>query len=260
MGSHGVGWVVAVAVLLMCLAAALASRAGAATERTPGDWRAVSRRGTRWRRVGALGFAATGWVLVFAAFTATLSPMSRETIAGNPIGAPPELVPAGQPTISAKPPAPDPLAALKPGDCVEVPIERAKDTTGAPTWKAGTPEPSDCGSVDANYRVLQIGPDSCTDPLYTLESAPKDKTGKPRYHLCLTFDWRTGVCYDTTAMETPSKVDCATPGEHIVQATAVLPNAVSGASCPRDGRGAVWVIWRKLELTVCFRGGDNPGT
>lgn len=242
-GSHGVGWVVAVAVLLFCLAAALASRADAAPK----------------RRVSALALAATGWILVFAAVMATLSPMTREAVAGNPIGVPPELVQAGQPTTSAKPTAPDPMASLKPGDCVEVPIERAKDASGAPTWKAGTPEPSDCNSVDANYRVLQNGPDPCTDPLYTLDSAPKDKTGKPRYHLCLTFDWRTGVCYDTTAMETPSKVDCATSGEHIVQATAVLANATSGTSCPRDGRGAVWVIWRKLELTVCFRGGDNPG-
>lgn len=258
MAGHGVGWVLAVAVLLLGLAAALASRTGGAPNRTR-DSKAAARIG-RPRRAGAVAFAALGWLLVFATATATLAPMSRETIAGTAIGAPPELVQAGQPTTSAKPTAPDPMASLKPGDCVEVPIERARDAAGAPTWKAGTPEPSDCAAVDANYRVLQIGPDPCTDPLYTLESAPKDKSGKARYHLCLTFDWRAGVCYDTTAMDAPSKVDCATRGEHIVQATAVLTNATSGASCPRDGRGAVWVTWRKLELVVCFRGGDNPGT
>ncbi|MTE13428.1 LppU/SCO3897 family protein [Nocardia aurantiaca] len=241
MGSHGVGWVVGLGVLLPGIAAALARRSGA-----------------RGRMVTA-GLAVVGWVLLFAAATVVISPVPRDTIAGTAIAAPPELVQAVQPTTSAKPDAPDPMAALKAGDCVEVPIEQAKDVTGAPTWKAGSPEPSDCNSVDANYRVLQNGPDPCAGPLYTLESAPKDKAGKARYHLCLTFDWRAGVCYDTTTMDVPSKVDCGVPGDHIVQATAVLENATSGAGCPRDGRGAVWVVWSKLQLTVCFRGGDNPG-
>ncbi|MGW4126202.1 hypothetical protein [Nocardia sp. NPDC004711] len=248
MGSHGVGWAADVAVLLLCLAATVASRA----RRTP-------HRASRGTRAVAAGSALVGWVLVFGAMTAMISPLPRDTVAGKAIAAPPELVQAGLPTTSARPDAPDPMAALKAGDCVEVPIQQAKDASGAPSWKAGSPEPSDCNSVDANYRVLQIGPDPCSGPLYTLESAPKDKTGKARYHLCLTFDWRTGVCYDTADMDVPSKVACGTPGDHIVQATAVLEGATSGAGCPRDGRGAVWVVWNKLELTVCFRGGDDPG-
>ncbi|MGW5225578.1 LppU/SCO3897 family protein [Nocardia niigatensis] len=248
MGSHG-GWVLGVAVLLFCLAAVVAGRARRTSPRAIG-------RGTR---VVTLGSAMAGWVLVVGAVTAVLSPLPRDTVAGRATAAPPQLVQAGLPTTSVKPDAPDPMAALKAGDCVEVPIQQAKDATGAPSWKAGQPEPSDCNSVDANYRVLQIGPDPCTDPLYTLESTPKDKTGKARYHLCLTFDWRTGLCYDTVDMDVPSKVDCGATGDHIVQATAVLTGTTSGAGCPRDGRGAVWVVWNKLQLTVCFRGGDNPG-
>ncbi|AYF77273.1 hypothetical protein D7D52_29495 [Nocardia yunnanensis] len=250
-------WVViGMAVVVLSAAAALGSRAVTRQRRARHD-PAVPRVGNRSRALIA-GLAVSGWVLVYAAAASNLPFLHHDTIAGAAIAAPPALVKAGQPTAT-KPPAPDPMAALKAGDCVEVPIQQAHDASGAPTWKAGTPEPSDCNTVDANYRVLQMGPDPCGGPLYTLESAPKDKTGKARYHLCLTFDWRAGVCYDTTNMDVPQKVDCGTPGEHVVQATAVFENSTSGAGCPRDGRGAVWVVWSKLQLTVCFRGGDNPG-
>ncbi|MGW4245159.1 LppU/SCO3897 family protein [Nocardia sp. NPDC004722] len=251
-------FVVGTAVVLLSVAAALAARAITRQGRARVD-PAVPGVGVRARALIS-GLAVSGWVLMFAAVASNLPFLHHDTIAGSAIAAPPELVRAGQPsTVADKPQAPDPMAALKVGDCVEVPIEQARTASGDPTWRAGTPEPSDCGSVDANYRVLQIGPGPCTDPLYTLESAPHDKSGKVRYHLCLTFDWRAGVCYDTTNMDVPSKVDCATTGEHIVQATAVFANSTSGAGCPRDHRGAVWVVWNKLQLTVCFRGSDNPG-
>ncbi|MVU76804.1 hypothetical protein GPX89_06025 [Nocardia sp. ET3-3] len=258
-GTHGVWVVVGVAVILLSVAAVAGVRAIAQQNRAMADFSGRTPRVGARRRGVISALAVTGWVLVYAAVASNLPFLHHDTVAGQPVAAPPQLVQAGQPTTTAAKPRADPMAALKVGDCVEVPIEAAKDASGAPTWRPGSPEPSDCNSVDANYRVLQIGPDPCSDPLYTLESAPHDRTGKVRYHLCMTFDWRTGVCYDTTNMDVPSKVACGTPGEHIVQATAVLEHDTSGAACPRDGRGAVWVVWSKLQLTVCFRGSDNPG-
>ncbi|WP_040810615.1 hypothetical protein [Nocardia concava] len=251
--------VVGMAIILLSAAAALGVKAIGHQNRAFADpTGATPPVGARRQRVVA-ALAIVGWVLVFAAVGSNLPFVHHDTIAGRAVAAPPELVRAGDLAPTAVKPKADPMAALKPGDCAEVPIQSARDSSGAPTWKAGAPEPSDCKSIDANYRVLQNGPEPCSGPLYTLESAPKDKTGKVRYHLCLTFDWRVGVCYDTTNMDVPSKVDCATSGDHIVQATAVFENSTSGAGCPRDGRGAVWVVWSKLQLTVCFRGADNPG-
>ncbi|BEK86666.1 hypothetical protein GCM10010198_76340 [Nocardia seriolae] len=247
------------AVVLLAAAAALGADAIARQRRAAANRSGASPRTGGRRPVVISALAVTGWLLVYSVVASNLPFVHHDTIAGTATAAPPELVPAGQPTTSARPQAADPMAALKVGDCVEVPIEQTKDASGAPAWRAGAPEPSDCDSMDANFRVVQNGPDPCTNPLYTLDRAPRDKTGKARYHLCLTFDWRAGVCYDTTVMDAPSKVDCATSGEHIVQATAVFENSTSGAGCPRDGRGAVWVIWHKLQLTVCFRGSDNPG-
>ncbi|MEC3954248.1 hypothetical protein VMT65_14510 [Nocardia sp. CDC153] len=245
--------VVGMAVVLLSVAAALGMRAVSRQERAPRE--PIGRR----RRMVIVALALTGWFLVYSAVASTLPFVHRDTVAGTAVAAPPELVQAGQPTTTSAKPHADPMASLKVGDCVEVPIQQAKDASGAPSWKAGSPEPSTCNSIDANYRVLQVGPEPCTGPLYTLDSAPRDKTGKVRYHVCMTFDWRVGVCYDTTNMDVPSKVDCGTPGEHIVQATAVFENSTSGAGCPRDGRGAVWVVWSQLQLTVCFRGSDSPG-
>ncbi|GAB0104239.1 hypothetical protein JMUB6875_32130 [Nocardia sp. JMUB6875] len=251
--------VVGMAVVLLSAAAALGVKAIGQQNRAFADPTGAAPR-VGVRRQGVISaLAVVGWIMVFAALGSNLPFVHHDTIAGRAVAAPPELVRAGDLAPTAVKPKADPMAALKPGDCAEVPIQSARDASGAPTWKAGTPEPSDCRSIDANYRVLQNGPEPCAGPLYTLESAPKDKTGKVRYHLCLTFDWRAGVCYDTTNMDVPSKVDCATTGDHIVQATAVFENSTSGAGCPRDGRGAVWVVWSKLELTVCFRGADNPG-
>lgn len=190
------------------------------------------------------------------------SDLGGATVAGTAGPTAPGLVPAGLPTAttSAKPAAPDPLAALRVGDCVEVPMDQVADPkTGEPTWEAGSPAPADCDSLDANYRVVQTGPGECTGNLYKLETSRHDKSGNLIYHLCLAFDWRVGVCYDATQMDEPLKVDCTTPGPHIVQVTAVLLDTTEGGGCPRDGQGAVWVVWEKRVMTVCFRGSDDPG-
>lgn len=218
-------------------------------------------RGKRALVLVTLALGISGWLALAAGVQPGVAVLTGDTVAGTAVPPAPGLVPAGStaPTTSAKPVAPDPMSLLKPGDCVEVPMEAATDASGAPTWKPGSPDPADCTSLDANYRVLQTGPEPCAGPLFELETSRKDHSGKQLYHLCLAFDWRVGVCYDTAHMDEPSKVDCGTPGDHIVQATAVLEDSTSGAGCPRDGKGAVWVVWDKRRMTVCFRGGDDPG-
>ncbi|WP_157574462.1 hypothetical protein [Nocardia jejuensis] len=253
-------WVaVGVAVLLLVTAALIGAVAVAKQKRAQRySTGAVVRTGGFPRRAAPV-LAVLGWVVLLAGLAAAVNPVAGDTVAGTAIPAAPGLVQAGVPTsTSTKPAAPDPLSLLKVGDCVEVPMEQATGPSG-PTWKAGSPEPSDCATVDANYRVVQTGPEACTDNLYKLESSRHDRAGKLIYHLCMAFDWRVGVCYDTEHMDEPSKVDCGTRGSHIVQATAVLENTTDGNSCPRDGQGAVWVVWDKRHLTVCFRGGDDPG-
>ncbi|WP_067827628.1 hypothetical protein [Nocardia inohanensis] len=221
---------------------------------------AVLRKQRIWTVLVAV-LAVPGWLGLAGGLLPAVEGIAGDTIAGTAVPPAPGLVKAGLPvtSTSAKPAPPDPLSLLQVGDCVSVPMERTTDATGAPTWKAGTPEPADCDALEANYRIEQTGPAACTGNLYKLESSRKDRSGKLVYHLCMAFDWRVGVCYDTTHMDEPSKVDCATPGAHHVQATAVLLDTVDGSRCPRDGRGAVWVVWDKRRMTVCFRGGDDPG-
>ncbi|QLY29690.1 LppU/SCO3897 family protein [Nocardia huaxiensis] len=220
----------------------------------------------RGMRVLASILVILGWIAMLAGLLPiaqdVASNLAGDTIAGTARPTAPGLVPAGLPTTttSAKPAAPDPLAALRVGDCVEVPMDQTTDPkTGQPTWRAGSPAVADCDSLDANYRVVQTGAGECTGNLYKLETSRHDKSGNLIYHLCLAYDWRVGVCYDTTQMDEPLKVDCGTAGAHIVQVTAVLEDTREGAGCPRDGQGAVWVVWDKRALTVCFRGGDEPG-
>lgn len=258
-GSHSVAWIAGVAVVLLMSAAIVGLAAIRGLRRAPLDRTGARPRAGVAVRAAISTLAVLGWVILLTGVGSGLSPLTRDTVAGTPIAAPPELIQAGVPTTSAKPHAPDPLAALRIGDCVEVPIEQASDPTGAPSWKAGAPDPVECTSLDANYRVVQTGPAPCSDPLWHLESSRHNKAGALIYHLCLAFDWRTGFCYDTAHLDEPSKVDCGTPGDHIVQATAVLENTVGGGSCPRDGAGAVWVVWDQRRLTVCFRGSDRPG-
>ncbi|MFI6869494.1 hypothetical protein [Nocardia sp. NPDC050406] len=176
---------------------------------------------------------------------------SGATVAGTAVAASPGLVPAVAPSTTA--PAattvePDPLTLLRPGDCVAL----------APVADE-PPEPAECTSFEANYRVLQTGPAPCTGPLYKVEASRKDRAGNYVYHLCLAYDWRVGMCYDTANMDEPTKVDCASSGEHVVRVTAVLLDTVDGSRCPTDQNGAVAVSWDQRQMTVCFRGSDNPG-
>ncbi|MFJ4650114.1 hypothetical protein ACIP5Y_02450 [Nocardia sp. NPDC088792] len=261
-GTHGVWVAVGIAMALLIPAAMLGGSAIVQQRRT-----SRAARGGTPLVVGGMLRATTvlavfGWVVLVSALVSGYAPVTADTLAGTAIPAPPELVQAGIPATfptSDVPPMPDPIAQLKVGDCVEVPMEPSTDKSGAPTWQPGAPAPADCTTLDANYRVVQTDPGPCTDPLYRLETSHHDRAGKLAYHLCLAFDWRTGVCYDTTHLDEPSKVDCGTRGDHIVQATAVLENTTDGNGCPRDGRGAVWVVWDKMRLTVCFRGADTPG-
>lgn len=177
---------------------------------------------------------------------------SGVTVAGTAVAASPGLIPAVAPSTTA--PAtttkaePDPLTLLQPGDCVSL-----------PPGPEEVPEPAECTSFEANYRVLQTGPAACTGPLYKVEASRKDRSGNLVYHLCLAFDWRVGMCYDTANMDEPTKVDCGTPGEHVVKVTAVLLDSADGSQCPTDQHGAVAVTWDKRRMTVCFRGTDVPG-
>ncbi|MEV6768310.1 hypothetical protein AB0N05_06700 [Nocardia sp. NPDC051030] len=249
-GTHDVEWaVIGVAVALLSWSALFGGVA-------------IARRRRTWTTKVLIPAAAIlGWITLVAGLLSSISPMTGDTIAGTPVAAAPGLVQAGVPTTptTTKTAAPDPMSLLKVGDCVEVPMEQATGPDGKPTSKPGSPSPADCNSLDANYRVLQNSPEACTGNLYKLETSRHDKAGKLIYHLCLAFDWRVGFCYDTATMDEPSKVDCTTSGQHIVQVTGVLEDTTDGARCPRDGNGAVWVTWDKRHMTVCFRGSDNPG-
>lgn len=196
---------------------------------------------------------ATISLVVIAGVTVLIGQVAGgATVAGTALPVSPGLVPAVAPTTTA--PAttvktePDPLTLLKPGDCVALPP--------SPT---DPPEPAECTSFEANYRVLQTGPEACTGPLYKVEASRKDRAGNYIYHLCLAFDWRAEMCYDTTDMDEPTKVDCSTPGQHVVMVTAVLLDTLDGSQCPTDNNGAVAVTWDKRQMTVCFRGSDDPG-
>ncbi|MBF6134645.1 hypothetical protein IU501_16745 [Nocardia otitidiscaviarum] len=192
--------------------------------------------------------------LVVIAVTAALVGRSLPgaTIAGTALPAAPGLVPATAPVPTTPGTTtviePDPLTLLRPGDCVALPPD-----------ETDPPEPVECTSLAANYRVLQTGPEPCTGPLYKVEASSRDRAGNYNYHLCLAYDWRAGMCYETTDMNDPVKVDCATPGPHVVQVTAVFENSLDGTRCPTDQNGAVAITWDKRMLTVCFRGGDDPG-
>lgn len=257
----GIHWAGVGLASLLLLAAAVAGFFAIRSEREARRAWGSTAKGGRGLVTLTVVLGMLGWFGMAEAAMPVTSAIAGDTITGTALPTAPGLVEAGisTTTTSAKPSAPDPMTLLKPGDCVEVPMEAATDPSGAPTWKPGSPAPADCTSLDANYRVLQTGPDACAGPLYKLETSRKDHAGKQLYHLCLAFDWRTGFCYDTAHMDEPSKVDCGTPGDHIVQATAVLEGTTDGAGCPRDGQGAVWVVWDKRQMTVCFRGGDNPG-
>lgn len=260
-GTLGVEWAdVGRAAALLFAAAVVGFFAIASEREARRSWNPAA-RGKRWLVVLTVALGGFGWLAMASAASPVPSALFGDTVAGTALPEAPGLVQAGIPTSTAnpKPAAPDPLSLLNPGDCVEVPMEAATAADGGPTWKPGAPAPADCTTLDANYRVLQTGPAPCAGPLYKLETSRKDRAGKQLYHLCLAFDWRAGFCYDTEHMDEPSKVDCATPGDHIVQATAVFENTTDGSGCPRDGRGAVWVVWDKRQMTVCFRGGDKPG-
>ncbi|WP_459957526.1 hypothetical protein [Nocardia sp. IFM 10818] len=260
MGSRDVWWPAA-GMALLVLAAAAGFAAIAKERRARRDSGGRAAPASRGLAILAVALALPGWAGVAATVVPAVQLMAGDTIAGSAGPTSPGLVQAGLPTTttSAKPAAPDPMSLLVPGDCVEVPMDRTTDASGTPTWEPGDPAPADCNSLDANYRVLQTGPQACSGTLYKLETSRHDKSGNLLYHLCLAFDWRVDFCYDTTQMAEPFKVDCATPGRHVVQVTAVLENTTDGARCPRDGQGAVWVVWNKRELTVCFRGSDDPG-
>lgn len=247
------------AVALLCAAAAGGGWAIARVRRAGGG--SGERRALFVARVLAPAMAVVGWVVLIATMIPVLGPPTGDTVAGTAVPAAPGLIPAAAVTTptSTKPVAPDPMSLLKPGDCVEVPMERTTDAQGRTAWQPGSPVQADCNTVDANYRVLQTGPGACTDPLYKLESSRRDRSGNLIYHLCLGFDWRAGFCYDTADMDEPAKVACGTRGANVVQVTAVLTDTTSGANCPRDDQGAVWVVWDKRRMTVCFRGSDTPG-
>lgn len=261
-GTLGVDWADGGRAAALLLAAAVTGFFAIAFEREAKRSWDPTARGKRWLTVLTVTLGLFGWLAMASAAIPLTSAIAGDTIIGSAQPTSPGLVDAGIPTSTAnpKPAVPDPMQQLKPGDCVEVPMEAATDPDGSPTWKPGSPAPADCNTVDANYRVLQNSPDPCTGPLYKLETTRKDHAGKQLYHLCLAFDWRVGFCYDTAHMDEPAKVDCDTPGDHIVKATAVFENSTDGSACPRDGQGAVWVVWDKRQMTVCFRGSDKPGT
>ncbi|NNH72231.1 hypothetical protein HLB23_20610 [Nocardia uniformis] len=193
-------------------------------------------------------------LVVIAAVTVLVGRVvgSGAAVAGTALPASPGLVPAVAPSTSAAATTvetePDPLTLLVPGDCVAL----SPDPTESP-------EPAECTSFEANYRVLQTGPEACTGPLFKVETSRRDRSGKYLYHLCLAFDWRAEMCYDTADMDEPTKVDCSTPGQHVVMVTAVLLDTLDGSQCPTDHNGAVAVTWEKRQMTVCFRGTDDPG-
>ncbi|WP_157555378.1 LppU/SCO3897 family protein [Nocardia crassostreae] len=246
MGSHDVWWL-AVGTALLVLAAVAGGTAVAKERRVRFDPSGRAARASRVLAVLAVALAIPGWAGVAATVVPAVQTMAGDTVAGSAGPTSPGLVQAGIPTTAptTKSAAPDPMSLLVPGDCVEVPMDPTVDASGAPTWEPGDPAPADCNSLDANYRVLQTGPQACSGNLYKLETSRHDRSGNLVYHLCLAFDWRVDFCYDTSQMAEPFKVDCATPGRHIVRVTAVLENTVDGAKCPRDGQGAVWVVWNK---------------
>ncbi|KIA66229.1 LppU/SCO3897 family protein [Nocardia vulneris] len=130
---------------------------------------------------------------------------------------------------------PDSVESLEVGDCINY-----SDRSGTPV---------DCGSLEANYRLVEKTYGECSDPAADVEFSTGDRNGNVSPTYCFVFDWREGTCYDFTGNGPYHKVDCAVPGNEIGRVTAIHQGVADSGLC---GEREDAVTNQRFQLTICY--------
>ncbi|EME66699.1 hypothetical protein [Rhodococcus ruber] len=123
------------------------------------------------------------------------------------------------------------------GDCVRL----------GGTVDDATIENATCGSMDSNYKVIDIvdSSEQCVsdaDQTY-YESSGGVEVGA----LCLDVDWVVGSCMDISG-EDPQRVDCAAPGPETEKVTEILQNTDNVNDCSVSEGG---FVYSERRFVVC---------
>jgi hypothetical protein len=130
-------------------------------------------------------------------------------------------------------------ADLATGDCISVADSGAES---GPTVGS-----ADCGSQEANFRVVGIGSTTATCPGDVDNAFTQVAEGAEPVAVCLDVDWADGDCFELSA--TPVRVDCgAPPGARTVRAAETLQGTVDVERCS-TGAGLPYAV---RDFTVCL--------
>jgi hypothetical protein len=159
-----------------------------------------------------------------------LGPGANKQPAANPPVASGPAAPSGGPSAGVAP-APD---ADKGGDVdVDVNVGDCVNLSGSDA--NADAQPADCGSTDANYKVIGKAPTqseciSDADATY-YESLGGTEVGA----LCLDVDWVKGDCYDLSGLD-PARVSCTgVGGSKRVKVGDTIKGTTDLSRCPDSG-------------------------
>lgn len=163
-----------------------------------------------------------------AGFYFLLGPGRTDNSAASPPSTAPVDPSIGPPDTLPIPPS-GPLGQDGGGD-VDVDVEIGDCVTAGGNEISGSAVPADCGSPEANYKVIAKAEtsDGCPSDANAsyFESLGSTEVGA----LCLDVDWVQGDCFDLT-LDDPQRVDCSAPaGLDIVR----VENIVQGTSDPNE--------------------------
>jgi hypothetical protein len=160
---------------------------------------------------------------------------------------PPSVAPTVDPSIGPPDTLPTPEGGPLGGDNggdVDVDVAVGECVTAGGDAVSGSAVPADCGSPEANYKVIGKAPTSEECPSDAnatyFESLGSTELGA----LCLDVDWVQGDCFDLT-LQDPQRVECSAPPglntvrvEEIVQGTSD-PNQCAEGGFPYDERNFI---------------------